>query len=256
MTKTGTAGEVAAPPRKGGDRLYEMVVRALRAEILQGHYPIGAPLPSEAALVSRFGVSRHTVREALRQLRDLGLVESRQGSGTIVTHPGGPQPYVHRIDSITDLHDFNMESRYFGETAKLVRSPPALEPVADKDGDPSWLRIEGVRFAPGDPSPICEVEIFVAAPFAGVGRLLGKQSGPVYALIEVMYGERIGEVEQFIRAWRLDVENPVLGLAPGETVIEVRRIYRTLSGATAEVTFNRYPADRFSMSMHLRRMRD
>jgi len=65
------------------DSLYKLVVRALRAEILTGIYPIGTAIPSESQLVSRFGVSRHTIREALRHLRELGLVESRQGFGTV-----------------------------------------------------------------------------------------------------------------------------------------------------------------------------
>lgn len=238
-----------------GDRLYEMVVRALRTEILRGLHPIGTALPSESALVSRFGVSRHTVREALRQLRELGLVESRQGFGTVVTQPGGQQPYVHRVNSIGDLHDFNVESRYFGDTARLVKAPPELAGYTGEQADQSWLRIEGIRIAPGDEAPICEVEIYVAAQFAGVGRLLGKQAGPVYALIEVVYGERIGDVEQFLRAYKLESDNAALNLSAGETVVEIRRIYHILDGAIAEVTFNRYPADRFSMSMDLRPMR-
>jgi DNA-binding GntR family transcriptional regulator len=75
-------------------------------------------------------------------------------------------------------------------------------------------------------------------------------------LIEAVYGERIGEVEQTVRALKLDANEPTrLEVEPGETLIEIRRTYRLLDGSVAEITFNRYPADRFSMSMNLKRVR-
>jgi len=239
------------------DKLYQLVVQALRSEILTGIYPIGTPLPSEAQLVARFSVSRHTVREALRQLRDLGLVESRQGFGTTVTQSSsGGQHYVHRVDSISDLHDFGVESHYSADTTQLLKAEgPLASRLQDETGG-SWLRIEGLRFAPAQKTPLCEVEIFVASRFAGVGRLLGRRAGPVYALIEAVYGERIGEVDQSVRALKLDADEPTrLEVEPGETLIEIRRTYRLLDGSVAEITFNRYPADRFSMSMSLKRVR-
>jgi DNA-binding GntR family transcriptional regulator len=255
ITKSDDAG--ASETSTSPDKLNKMVVQALRSEILTGIYPVGTPLPSEAQLVARFSVSRHTVREALRQLRDLGLVESRQGFGTTVTQSSsGGQHYVHRVDSISDLHDYGVESDYSAETTQIMKAEGALAARLEDDSGGSWLRIEGLRFAPAQKTPLCEVEIYVASRFAGVGRLLGRRAGPVYALIEAVYGERIGEVEQTVRALKLDANEPTrLEVEPGETLIEIRRTYRLLDGSVAEITFNRYPADRFSMSMNLKRVR-
>jgi DNA-binding transcriptional MocR family regulator len=58
------------------------VSQALLEDISAGRYEVGARLPSEAELEKRFGVSRHTVREAMRRLRDLGVVSARAGIGT------------------------------------------------------------------------------------------------------------------------------------------------------------------------------
>ncbi len=63
---------------------YRNVHDVLQRDILAGKLRAGAALPSEERLCRRFKVSRITVRHALRLLRDQGLVESRQGSGTIV----------------------------------------------------------------------------------------------------------------------------------------------------------------------------
>jgi GntR family transcriptional regulator of arabinose operon len=61
---------------------YQNIFDELRKEILSGKYTDGQKLPSEAALVKRFGASRITVGRAVRDLQQEGLVERRAGSGT------------------------------------------------------------------------------------------------------------------------------------------------------------------------------
>jgi GntR family transcriptional regulator, transcriptional repressor for pyruvate dehydrogenase complex len=75
---------VRAPAVKVGARLSEQLAEALAAGIRDGQLPPGQRLPTEGALVERFGVSRAVVREALSRLKTLGLIESRQGSGAFV----------------------------------------------------------------------------------------------------------------------------------------------------------------------------
>src|SRR5689334_13469267 len=93
----------SAVPAAPAGPLYRQVVQALQQEIVNGVYPVDSQLPTEDELRQRFKVSRHTVREALRALRDAGLVESRQGFGTTVLRPGAPRPYVHEVASINAL---------------------------------------------------------------------------------------------------------------------------------------------------------
>ncbi len=67
------------------------LAQALAAElverIVQGRHPSGSPLPPEPALCETFGVSRTVVREAVKVLQEKGLVQVRQGAGTVVTPP-------------------------------------------------------------------------------------------------------------------------------------------------------------------------
>lgn len=67
-----------------GVRLSVQVADALSAEIRAARMVEGDRLPTEAALVGQFAVSRTVVREAVSRLKSLGLVESRQGSGVFV----------------------------------------------------------------------------------------------------------------------------------------------------------------------------
>lgn len=58
----------------------------LRRQITSASYPQDARLPPERALSEEYGVARGTIREALKSLEDMGLVERRAGSGTYVTY--------------------------------------------------------------------------------------------------------------------------------------------------------------------------
>ena len=64
---------------------FERIVDWVNAEIQDGALARGDRLPSENELMERFGVSRQTVRRALEELAENGLVEGRRGSGTYVT---------------------------------------------------------------------------------------------------------------------------------------------------------------------------
>lgn len=80
---------------------YEQVKAWIRQHIASGQWKPGDAVPSEAALIERFGVSRMTAHRALRELAAEGLVTRVQGSGTRVAQ-------LHRISSrlvIRDIHE-------------------------------------------------------------------------------------------------------------------------------------------------------
>lgn len=64
--------------------LVETAIESLRTAIEQGQWSVGDRLPVEAELASALGVSRNTVREAVRVLAHVGMLETRQGDGTFV----------------------------------------------------------------------------------------------------------------------------------------------------------------------------
>ena len=66
-------------------RLYEQIVQQIEDSILKGALKAGDQLPAERELAVRFGVSRTAVREAVKALREKGLVEAYSGRGTFIT---------------------------------------------------------------------------------------------------------------------------------------------------------------------------
>jgi DNA-binding FadR family transcriptional regulator len=104
----------------------ELVAQQLRRQIIRGELPEGAALPSEAALMTRFGVSRPTLREAFRVLESEGLINVRRGAH------GGARVQVPSGEAAARYAGLVLEFRG-GETAGRLRgarrSGAALRPA-------------------------------------------------------------------------------------------------------------------------------
>lgn len=84
-------------------RPYQQVARQIEEQIRNRAFLPGQKLPTEREMGERFGVSRTVVREALKSLEAVGLVESRQGSGVYVRH--NPVPVVSRALNLSVTPD-------------------------------------------------------------------------------------------------------------------------------------------------------
>src|SRR5262249_42093366 len=82
---------------------YTAIAEEIAGAIARRRYQVGALLPSEADLRARYHVSHHTVREAMRVLRDLGLAAPERGRGTRVLARTARSRYVHTLEAIPDL---------------------------------------------------------------------------------------------------------------------------------------------------------
>jgi DNA-binding FadR family transcriptional regulator len=92
-------------------KLSDVLEAELTRDIREGIFGPDGRLPSENALSRRFGVSRPIVREALRRLRDGGLIHSRQGAGSFVLE--------------TEQADDSLAA------APLAQQPPPIHSIAD-----------------------------------------------------------------------------------------------------------------------------
>lgn len=77
--------------------LWTAIRDTLSTEIAGGHYAPGDKLPTEAALAARFGVNRHTIRRALKDMADRGMVHARRGAGVFVAHQPTEYPIGKRV---------------------------------------------------------------------------------------------------------------------------------------------------------------
>jgi GntR family transcriptional repressor for pyruvate dehydrogenase complex len=83
-------------------RLYEQIVQQIEASILKGTLKPGDQLPAERELAQQFGVSRTAIREAVKALREKGLVEAYSGRGTFITN-GTSQAIRQSLDLLVKI---------------------------------------------------------------------------------------------------------------------------------------------------------
>lgn len=103
--------------------LASRIAENLRGELSSGTYSPGSRLPTEAQLSDQFGVSRPTVRAALRELEGLGLVQTQHGVGTFVVEQPAVRAGLEGMDSITD------SIRATGKVPGMVYASRLLRPV-------------------------------------------------------------------------------------------------------------------------------
>jgi len=101
-------------------RLYEQIVEQIEQSVQKGDLKPGDQLPAERELAEQFGVSRTAVREAVKALREKGLVEAYPGKGTFITS-GSSNPMRQSLDRM-------MKSAQADATSSLVEVREILEP--------------------------------------------------------------------------------------------------------------------------------
>ncbi|WP_337188108.1 GntR family transcriptional regulator [Phenylobacterium sp.] len=234
--------------------LYLRIVRALTDEITGGVTPVGTRLQPEANLSNRFNVSRHTIREALRHLRNEGLIKSRQGSGWVVAATGQSRQYVHSVSSVVDLFQYTSETRLQLVSCEVIHATGKLAARLGCSPGREWLRMEGIRYGQPDDRPICWVVVYLASAYKELAENVTEIRGPLFTQIEERFGVAISEITQTIRVGALPkVAAPALGIAPDDAVFEMERSFTTSDRKLVEISFSYYPAETFSYSITLKR---
>jgi GntR family transcriptional regulator len=242
-----------APP----EPLYKQVVRKLLADIETGKLPIGTRLPAENDLSKQLGISRHTVREALRQLRSDGTITSRQGSGWVIADAGQPSRYIHAVSDLSELLQYAAETRLSIDRSEFIEADAKLASRLNCSPGREWLLLEGLRYGADRDSPIGWTQVYVHASYGRIRNLVGKRAGPVSSWIESEFGEQVIEVRQTIRATNIPEHlAEILGAEAGSPALEVERVYLTSRDKVIEVAFSIHPAERFSYFVSLRRKSD
>ena len=108
--------------------LYERIREDLLSKIKDGTYPEGQTIPSEIELAQIYGVSRPTVRHALKLLSEAGYLEKRRRRGTVVTQPKVDQSFTMTISSFEDA--MRLIGRMPKTNVLAFRSEEASEEVA------------------------------------------------------------------------------------------------------------------------------
>lgn len=240
---------------KAGTR-YAKLASALMKEIVGGRYVVGSLLPTEHKLAERHGVSRHTVRAALRMLQDLNYVSRKKAVGTIVESANPTASFTQSFGTVEDL---------VRVAATEVRSIKDVRPTTldrntarhlEAPVGSQWILMSVTRVGVSKSRvPAAWADIYINAAFARV--MDDVRSHPdvlVSALIERKFGVAIAEIRQVVSGMLIEAPLAnVLGVKPGSAGLRLVRQYKGAGDRILEITDTIYPADRVSVSFQLKR---
>lgn len=232
------------PPR------YLELAETLRADILGQRLRGGDPLPTEAQLTERFGVSRFTVREALRQLAADGLIQRRRGSGTVVA---GAPALRQALTDTQALLQYAATSEFRIGTPELVRLRPALARLLGRPASERWWRVRGTRQIEGSSPPIAVTDAYIHPRFGAVVPELRSGHEALFAQLSRLAGLEIGRVRQEIQAVAATPDDAAaLGIARGSAALRIVRHYFDREDELAEMSCSVHPGRRFSYMVETR----
>lgn len=234
--------------------LYRQIADALEGRIRQGGLEEGQQLPSEAGLGEEFGVSRITVRQALAELEQKGLVERVPGKGTYARRSEA------KVERITRLSGFGENMTALGLTAsyRILQAEEAVAPpeIADRLGVPGRraFLVERVLLADGTPvgAHVSYMPMWLVNDAPGGFARDALREGSLYAAVEAA-GSSLARAEEIVEpvvfdasdARRLETEDGALGL-------QVRRTAYDPDDRPIEYVTITYRADSYTFRLELR----
>ena len=234
--------------------LYAQLKDALLREIREGGFEPGDRFPTEAAIRDRYGVSRATVRQALRDLEESGVIRKVQGLGTFVA-----VPKIRHIPLLTSFAEL-AASQGFRPSHRVLSSAVDGAPadVAGELGIPEGTHCRHLRrlfLADGETVGLAETWLPVDA-LGGHDLLLERSRLNGGSMYEVLRREPIGLVldhaSETISPGVADAGSAsLLGCDPGTPVLLIRRLTFTPEGRAVESTRLVFVGERYEYRVEL-----
>ena len=232
---------------------YARVAQALLADISEGRYAVGARLPTEAELEARFRVSRHTVRAAIRHLRDLGLVTARAGIGTTVRARSAPEKAVLSMNSVAELLQFTRHTRlHLVSETSLAADAKLADMLGCRPGE-TWLRFQMLRRLVRMRAPVAAVYVWLRPEFGAIAADFKARPSAIISLLEQRFGVKLSELQQDISPALLPADLARLLKVRARTpALRILRHYYDRDGNILQASLGYYPEGRFSYNTRMR----
>ncbi|WWF06922.1 GntR family transcriptional regulator [Janibacter terrae] len=226
--------------------LYHQLAEQLTEAIDDGRLQPGDPFENEIALAGRLGLSRPTVRRAIQEMVDQGLLVRRRGLGTTVANRK-----VHRRARLSSLYD-DLEAEGREPRTEVVeielRTDERAAAALDLDADTEMLSIVRVRSA-GD-QPLALMHNWLPPAHADISREDLQEQG-LYALLRRRGVKPVVARQSIGARMPTAAERRSLGMRSGQPVITMTRMAFDASGAAIEFGDHAYRAEDYTIDLML-----
>jgi GntR family transcriptional regulator len=233
------------PDRTDSTPLYIQLATNLRDIITAGGVDAGGALPSERVLSEQTGASRVTIRKAIEQLVQEGLLLRRQGSGTYVA------PRIEQRGS--DLTSFSSDAQNRGAAPSSIWIMKSLAlPTADEaaalniSAEMKVVRLGRVRLANDEPLAI-EQAVVPAHLLPDISDI-----GPsLYAALELKGNRPVRGTQSLSASLATSIEAGLLSIHENSEVLRIERRTFLRDGTPVEFTRSAYRGDRYEFVTEL-----
>ena len=237
---------------------YGELASALIKDIVAGRHVVGGLLPTEHELAEQRGVSRHTVRAALKLLQDLGYISRKKSVGTVVQSANPDTAYTQSFGTVDDLvrvaaTEIREIERVHHVTLDRATARRLEAPVSSE-----WLVFAGLRVdVRKGGTPVAWADIYIDATLSRIADTVrARPEVLVSFLIERDGGHVISEIRQVVTGTLIDA--PLarrLNVDAGSAGLRLVRHYKDAAGKILEISDTVYPAGRVSVATQLKRSR-
>lgn len=233
--------------------LYLQVIDRMKQDIAAGVYKEKEKLPSEFELAKTLGVSRATLREALRLLEEDNIIIRRHGVGTFVN----PKPvFSSGIEQLTSVSDMirkaGMEpGAIYLSTTESISSEDDIKRFQCKNDD-TIVTIERVRTANGEPVVYCIDKVpsgYLPENF------LGRTESSIFSALEESGNTHISYAVTFIDAIGYHEDaSPILECDPETALLVLKQLHYDENDQVVLYSKNYFKADKFSFHVVRKRV--
>ncbi|TCL74096.1 GntR family transcriptional regulator [Hydrogenispora ethanolica] len=233
--------------------VYYQLKKSLLEQIHSGQFDGGRPIPSERELSEKLNISRMTVRQAINQLVNEGVLYREKGRGTFVSKAKMEQRNVMSFSDFVRQSGRTPATRvlHFGREI----APPEVAAALELDGAAAVFNLKRLRLA--DQTPIAIEQVFLPERlFPELDR--HDLTASLYQLIKDEYSYVIHFIDNSIEAGRPGKEEKaVLHLGPGEPLLRISGLYFSVSGQKLFYENSVYSATqyRYSVRIHVKENR-
>ena len=227
--------------------LYHQLRETLRQSIENGRYKHGDALPTEAELESQFNISRITVRRAIIDLVNEGLLSRERGRGTYVSKPKITQKLNYITSWAETVIGMGMSVKTIDCIIEYVVAPSWVARLLVIPTGQEVTRISRVRCA--DAEPMCIMTNHLLSDYVPGLVEDGLQSESLYETLENRYHFVLGKAEELVEAVLADEHQAkVLKICKGAPLLSVTRVTYDVHDVPFEVVKAVSRADKYQYS--------